>query len=142
MEWKKNLRDLKLEYLKTHHYDFFVQSGGYRQKLPQYGESTRLQLLTAIYDFLKYSNYFVNRSSKQCETRRVNGKLRAVYFSPPYDLVCVINGQSFKIKVVWPGEEPIMQTIEDGFTHIRVSNMKSFLMWQKEFSAQEEVKAQ
>ncbi len=76
MDWKRLLKHLKLEYLKEHHYDFFVNSGGYKQHLKPYTDTTANGLTNCIEDFIKHQGGYSNRISTTGMMRKINGQMK------------------------------------------------------------------
>src|SRR4051812_25772432 len=69
MNWKDELKQLKLEHIKKTSPGFFDLSGGYKMKLLPYSDQTTNKLTTAVCDWLKYSGHYVNRINTQGQAR-------------------------------------------------------------------------
>jgi hypothetical protein len=74
--WKKQLKQMKLEYLEKTAPDFFKMSGGYQMKVKRYTDATANALTSAIQDFIKFSGGYSNRISTVGTMRRINGEMK------------------------------------------------------------------
>ena len=60
-DWKKELKYLKLEDIKSKSPGFFEQSGGYKMKVNPYSDNTANGLTKCIVDWLNFSGHYANR---------------------------------------------------------------------------------
>jgi hypothetical protein len=76
MEWKKELKQKKLEYLQKTAPDFFEKSGGFKMQVKRYADSNSNALTNAIQDFIKFSGGYSNRISTVGTMRKINGAMK------------------------------------------------------------------
>jgi len=141
IDWKQILRQLKLEYLKKEHPDFYKLSGGDRQKLKAYTDSTTNGLTTAIMDFLKYHKHYCNRINCIGINRLINGKL---VYTPSTtrkgtaDLNAIIKGKHVSIEVKCKATKDRMSKEQErerkrvesaGGIYFVAIDMESFINW-------------
>lgn len=74
MDWKKQLKSMKLEYLKNKAPDFFELSGGYSMKVKPYKDETANGLTRCIIDWITFKGGLATRISSQGQYRIINGK--------------------------------------------------------------------
>lgn len=69
IDWKAELKRLKLEYIKKTAPGFYAASGGDTMKIPPYSDKTTNGLTKAIIDWLTYSGHYANRINTQGQAR-------------------------------------------------------------------------
>src|SRR4051812_29725980 len=69
MNWKDELKRLKLEHIKKTSPGFFELSGGYRMKVKAYTDLTTNGLTAAVCAWLTYSGHYCNRINTQGQVR-------------------------------------------------------------------------
>lgn len=74
MIWKDQLKEMKLNHLKTKAPGFYEMSGGPRLKVKSYSDSTSNGLTTAIIDWVKFSGGDANRINSQGQVRITGGR--------------------------------------------------------------------
>ena len=148
INWKHELRQLKLEYTEKHHPDFFKMSGGYSMKTKPYRDDTSNGLTAAILDFLKFNGNYSNRINCMGVNRRINGKM---VYTPSStrrgvaDIHAIINGKHCSIEVKCKATNDKMSKEQDqerklvesaGGIYYVAQDMASFISWYNQtFSA-------
>lgn len=145
MNWKQELRQLKLDYLKRTAPDFYRLSGGERMKLKPYTDQATNGLTNAVYDWLKYNNHWVNRINTTGVARKINGKLIYTTGSTnrgTADLSALIAGKLVQIEIKCAATKDRMSKYQvaekerierSGGIYIVVSSMDQFAAWYQRF---------
>ena len=141
MNWKQELKLLKLQWIKKHHPDFYKLSGGDKMKTLSYNDHTTNGLSTAVYDWLKYSEHYCNRINTTGVARKINGKLQ--YTSSNTNRgTAIIDGKPVKIEIKCAATKDRIskyQQIEkqrivaSGGMYIVVTDMEMFVDWYHAF---------
>jgi hypothetical protein len=76
MEWKKNMKRMKLEHLQKSAPGFFEASGGFTMEVKAYSDKTANALTKSIIDYIKFSGGDANRINTQGTMRKINGKAK------------------------------------------------------------------
>jgi hypothetical protein len=155
MNWKEELKRLKLEDIKAKAPGFFDLSGGYSMKVKRYCDKTTNGLTAAVYDWLKFNKHYVNRINVQGQCRvekiemaggRTIEKLR---YTPSMtnkgtaDLMAIIKGLPVSIEIKCAAtrdrqsedQRKEQKRIEQaGGVYLIVTDMEQFVKWYKEFT--------
>jgi hypothetical protein len=155
MNWKEEIKKLKLEYIKRTAPDFFELSGGYKMKVKAYTDQTTNGLTAAVYDWLKFSGCYCNRINSQGQARvekvqlAFGRQLEKVKYTPSTtnkgtaDLDSIISGKPVKIEIKCEATKDRMredqykekERIERaGGVYLVVKNMPQFVEWFKDFT--------
>jgi hypothetical protein len=99
---KKQMKRMKLDWLKATAPGFFEASGGYTMTVPGYSDSTANALTKAIIDFIRFRGGDANRINTSGIMRRVNGKNRWTYGGTrkgTADIHAICQGRHISIEV-------------------------------------------
>lgn len=116
IDWKTELKRLKLEYIKKTAPGFYKASGGDTMQVKPWNDKATNGLTKAIIDWLTYSGHYANRINTQGQARvkkiprhsLITGKIEytdKVHYSKSMtakgtpDIDSIINGLSVKIEV-------------------------------------------
>jgi len=148
MNWKEELKQLKLENMREKTPESFVACGGYEMKIIPYKDTTANGLTRCIYDWLKFQCHYVNRINTQGQARVEKVELafgnsrNLVHWTQGQtnlgtaDIDSIINGKPVKIEVKI-GKDKMSEDqhkektrIEkaDGFYFV-ARDMESFITW-------------
>ena len=163
MNWKLELKKLKLEYIKAKSPDFFEASGGYSMKVNPYSDRTTNFLTKAVMDWLKYNGHYANRINTQGQVRKERIELafgnyrENLTYTPSTtnkgtaDVDSIISsrgasggtsGQSVKIEIkckatgdrIRPNQLKEKARVEAaGGIYLIVTDMETFVEWYKSF---------
>lgn len=100
--WKQLLKELKLEWLRTNHKDFFEASGGYAMQIKPYKDTTANALTNAIEDFIKHIGGYANRITTTGTMRKINGRMtwtKGNSNKGAADIRILFNGKSVDVEV-------------------------------------------
>lgn len=152
-DYKKRLKELKLQYLEKTAPDFFTLSGGYKMKIAAYNDQTTNGLTKCVYDFLKHSGHYVNRINTQGQARiekiqLAHGRtLEKLKFTPSTtnkgtaDLDSIIQGKPVKIEIKCKATKDRMRDDQRkeqkkieaaGGIYYVCRDMETFLQWYDE----------
>lgn len=116
IDWKAELKRLKLEYIKKTAPGFYAASGGDTMKIKPWNDNTTNGLTKAIIDWLTYSGHYANRINTQGQARvkkiprysLITGKVeytnkveytKSMTAKGTPDIDAIINGLAVKIEV-------------------------------------------
>jgi hypothetical protein len=102
MNWKQKLKELKLDYIRRNHPDFFELSGGERMKIKAYDDRTANGLTNCIEDFVKHIGGYANRINTTGTLRKVNGEMRWTKGNSnkgAADVRILFNGKSIDVEI-------------------------------------------
>lgn len=100
--WKKLLKQLKLEYLKRTAPDFFEMSGGYKMEVKPYKDDTANALTRSIEDFVKHIGGYANRISTTGQMRKIDGRMQWTKGNSnkgAADVRILFNGRSIDVEI-------------------------------------------
>jgi hypothetical protein len=100
--WKQLLKDLKLEWLRKNHKDFFEASGGYSMKIKKYDDRTANGLTNCIQDFCKHIGAYSNRISTTGQMRKIGGRMtwtKGNSNKGAADVRILFNGRSVDVEI-------------------------------------------
>jgi hypothetical protein len=100
--WKRLLKDLKLEWLRINHSEFFIASGGYSMEVKPYKDTTANGLTNAIEDFIKHIGGYANRISTTGTMRKINGRMQWTKGNSnkgAADVRILFNGRSVDVEI-------------------------------------------
>ncbi len=141
MNWKQELRQLKLSHTEKHHPDFYKLSGGSKMKVKAYKDTTTNGLTNSIMDFLKFNRHYANRINSMGLMRKINGEMKYTPSSTRKgvaDIHSIINGKHCSIEVKCKATNDRMskeQTREraliesSGGIYFIAEDMESFINW-------------
>lgn len=148
-DWKKELKQLKLAYLKHKSPDFYRLSGSEKMKVKTYTDQTTNGLTGGVYDYLKFSGHYVNRVNSQGQMRKIKGKMQFTQGTSNQgtaDLDAIIYGKPVKIEIKCKatGDRMRKDQLKEqkrieaaGGLYIIVTDMPSFVKWYKEFDSKQ-----
>ncbi len=102
MNWKKLLRQLKLEDIKAKAPGFFEASGGYNMKIVPYKDNTSNGLTRCICDYISFIGGYSNRITTTGTMRKINGRMvwtKGNSNKGAADIRILYKGRSFDIEV-------------------------------------------
>ncbi len=129
MDWKQQLRALHLAYLKAKSPDFFSLSGGDKMKLKPHNDNSTPSLCNAVYAWLKYSNYEVERCASKGKTMVLLTDIKGVFVtffiekSHPMIKACTEITLNVRSK----------QTKNGGPLIVRIGSMPALVDWLQSF---------
>ena len=110
-DWKKLLKQLKLEYIKSTAPGFFELSGGIDMKIKPYKDTTANGLTNCIIDYINFKGGYANRINVQGQPRKERIKfafgnyIDKITYTPSTtnkgtaDIKATINGRSLDVEV-------------------------------------------
>lgn len=139
MSWQKELRLMKLEYVKRTAYDFFMMSGGYSMKTKPYEDHTANGLTKSIIDWITFTGGTANRISTQGQSRIINGKAqwtKGTTRKGTADIHAIVKGRHISIEVKIGKDQMSEAQIREqqkitsaGGLYFIAKDMVSFLEW-------------
>lgn len=102
MNWKEELKRLKLEHIKQTAPGFYELSGGERMKLKGWNDSTANGLTAAIVDWINLKGYSATRISTTGTVRKLKGEMKWTHGNTrkgTADIHAVIKGMHASIEV-------------------------------------------
>jgi len=147
-EWKKELKRLKLDDIKSKSPDFFERSGGYKMKVNPYKDNSANALTRCIVDYLTFNGCYANRINSMGVARIEKIKLafgrtieKVRYTSSATnlgtgDIHAIINGRHATIEVKY-GRDTQSDKQKDeqgriekaGGLYFIAKDMQSFINW-------------
>lgn len=137
--WKKILKQLKLNYIKNTSPGFFELSGGYKMQIKPYKDSTANGLTQCIEDFIKHIGGYSNRVSTTGTMRKINGEMKWTKGNSnkgAADIRILFNGRSVDVEVkigadkMSEAQHKEQQRIElAGGLYYVAKDFSSFLEW-------------
>jgi hypothetical protein len=100
MNWKQQMKELKLEHLKNTAPGFFEASGGRTMKVNSYSDNKRATLRKSICDFIQFHGG--HATPIQGQTRKVDGKLQRTWSTDrklKADIHCIIKGRYVSVEI-------------------------------------------
>lgn len=100
--WKKLLKEMKLNHIKATAPGFFELSGGYDMIVKPYKDNTANELTKSIIDFINFSGGTANRINTQGQLRKIRGEMKWTHGSTrrgTADLHCVFQGRHISIEI-------------------------------------------
>lgn len=100
--WKKLLKQLKLEHIKRTSPGFFDLSGGYQMEIKPYSDKTANGLTKCIEDFIKHIGGYANRISTTGTMRKINARMtwtKGNSNKGAADIRILFNGRSADVEV-------------------------------------------
>src|SRR5688572_3149847 len=111
MNWKQQLRQMKLEHIKRTAPNFFTESGGYQQKTKSYRDDNANGLTRAIIDWINFKGGSATRISSQGQARIIDGKATWTHGNTRKgvaDIHAVYQGRHISIEIKI-GRDPISE---------------------------------
>jgi hypothetical protein len=102
MNWKQQLKEMKLEHLKQESPGFYNLSGGTRMKLKAWEDSTANGLTRSIIDWITFNGGSATRISCTGQARRINGVMKFTHGTTrrgTADIHAIIKGRHASIEV-------------------------------------------
>jgi hypothetical protein len=137
--WKKILKQLKLDYINKTAPGFFKLSGGYQMEVKPYTDKTANGLTRCIEDFVKHIGGYSNRINTTGTLRKVNGEMRWTKGNSnkgASDIRILFNGKSIDVEVkigsdmLSPAQYKEWLRIEQaGGMYFVAKDFPSFLKW-------------
>jgi|GEM_PF-2009530 len=138
-DWKKQLKAMKLAYLKSTAPGFYELSGGERMIVKGYSDETANGLTKCICDWITYSGGYSNRISTTGMLRKINGEMKWTKGNSnkgAADIRILINGISADVEVkvgrdvASDKQKREQQSIEMAGGHYFIArDMPSFIEW-------------
>ena len=147
-DWKKELKRLKLEDIKSKSPGFFEQSGGYKMKVKSYSDNTANELTKCIIDWLNFNGHYANRINTMGVARvkkveyALGRQIDKVHFTPSTtnkgtaDISAIIKGRHAAIEVKYGRDKQSKQQEEEqariekaGGLYFIAKDMESFIHW-------------
>jgi len=100
--WKKEMKQMKLEHLKATAPGFFEASGGFTMTVPGYSDSTANKLTKAVCDYIKFLGGDANRINTTGTMRKINGKNKWTYAGTrkgTADIHAIYQGRHISIEI-------------------------------------------
>lgn len=110
-DWKKELKRLKLEDIKSKSPGFFEESGGYKMKVKPYQDNTANGLTRCIIDWLTFNGNYANRVNTMGVARiekielAFGRTMQKIHYTPSTtnrgtaDITAVLKGKHVSIEV-------------------------------------------
>ena len=146
MNWRQQLKQMKLDHIKAQSPAFFGLSGGYKMKINPYKEDTANGLTRAIIDWLTFSGWYANRINVQGQVRKETVQLiqgnsmEKIHYTPSTtnrgtsDINAIIDGKHWSIEVKIGKDRMSMHQLKEmervtkaGGKYIIARDMPSFL---------------
>jgi len=102
INWKEELKKMKLEKIKIYSPGFYELSGGERMKMPLWEDKTANGLTRAICDYIKFKGGDANRISSTGMVRKVGDQMRWTHGNTrkgTADIHAIIKGRHVSIEV-------------------------------------------
>lgn len=155
IDWKAELKALKLAYIKKSAPGFYAASGGDTMKIPPYSDKTANGLTKCIIDWLTFSGHYANRINVQGQARvkkqpkynilsgqiEYNAKIeytRSTTRKGTADIDAIINGIPVKIEIKIGADRQSVDQKEEqkrveaaGGIYLVASDMAGFVWWFK-----------
>ncbi|TAN14112.1 MAG: hypothetical protein EPN37_12295 [Chitinophagaceae bacterium] len=101
-DWKKQLKYLHLRDIEKRYPDAFRLSGGYKQRLKPYKDTTANGLTKCIIDFIRYNGGDAQRINTTGIYRKVNGQMKWTHSGMrrgTADIHAIIKGKAVSIEI-------------------------------------------
>lgn len=149
--WKEELKELHLQWLKRTAPAFYAASGGHDYKVMKYSDKTANQLTNSIIAYLTFSGHYANRINVQGQARKEKIPLAfgrhmdRITFTPSTtnkgtgDIHAIIQGRHVSIEVKIGKDYMSLNQLKEmervtsaGGLYFIAKDMQSFVDWYKE----------
>lgn len=128
MDWKKELKRLKLEHIQKTSPDFFRLSGGFKMMVKPYRDKRKQELARCILDWINFSGGEA-MEIKKGSFRKIDNKMvwmNAPGKRSPADISAVY--RSVNIEIIIQNEDPLFEEIAGGW-RLSINSFPTFLDW-------------
>lgn len=149
--WKEEIKELHLQWLKNTAPGFYEASGGKDYKVKKYGDKTSNQLTASIIGYLTFKGHYANRINTQGQFRKERVKLAFGNFRDNIsftksttnrgtgDIHSIIKGRHVSIEIKVGKDRMSLAQLREmdritsaGGIYYTATGMETFIFWYKE----------
>jgi hypothetical protein len=142
IDWKAELKRLKLAHIQKTAPGFYQASGGDTMTIKPYSDKTANGLTTAVCDWIKFNGGDAQRINTQGQMRKINGEMKWTHSGSrrgAADIHAIITGRAVSIEIKIGRDQLSGQQLSEklrveaaGGLYFVARDMDQFVRWYKE----------